>query len=210
MTVDIPAQIGAVKREVRKTQRDGRPTRIVIATRTLDTTVEDLWDALTNADRIPRWFAPVTGDLKLGGRYQLQDNAGGTITTCDRPRELAMTWEFGGGVSWLDVSLKPERKGARLELRHTASPDAHWEEYGAGAVGIGWELSLMGLGLHLKDPKGGQLLAGNAQWQTTEEGKRFMRASGDAWGKAEVAGGADRKLAQAAAERAKKFYCGEQ
>jgi hypothetical protein len=32
----------------------------------------DLWDAVTNADRIPRWFLPVSGDLRLGGHYQLE------------------------------------------------------------------------------------------------------------------------------------------
>ena len=209
MSIDIPKLIGAVKREVRKSKRDGRPTRVVVASRAFDTGIEDLWDAITSAERIARWFAPITGDLKLGGRYQLQGNAGGTITKCEKPRELAATWEFGGGVSWLEVSLKPDGRGARLELRHTASPEAHWEQYGAGAVGIGWEIGLMGLDLHLKDPKGGRLLDGGAQWQTTEEGKRFMRESGDRWGQAEVAGGGDRKLAMAAADRTKKFYCGE-
>ena len=31
----------------------------------------DLWEALTSAERIPRWFAPVSGDLRLGGRFQV-------------------------------------------------------------------------------------------------------------------------------------------
>lgn len=211
MAIDVSAQIGAMKREVRKVQRDGRPTRVVIASRTYDAPIEDAWDAITKPEQIQRWFSPVTGDLRLGGKYQVKDNAGGTISKCDRPRELAMTWEFGGGVSWVDVSLKPERKGVTVELRHTASPDANWEEYGAGAVGIGWEIAMMTLSLHLKDPKGeGQLLPGAAQWQTSEEAKRFMRASGDAWGKADASGGGgDKKAALAAAERTKKFYCGE-
>ena len=47
-----------------------------------------LWDACTNAERIPRWFLPVSGDLRLGGRYQLEGNAGGTIERCDPPRSL--------------------------------------------------------------------------------------------------------------------------
>jgi uncharacterized protein YndB with AHSA1/START domain len=40
--------------------------------------VEDVWDACTNPARIPRWFLPVSGELRLGGRYQLEGNAGGT------------------------------------------------------------------------------------------------------------------------------------
>ena len=210
MTVDISRTIDAVTREVRDSQRDGRSTRAVVASRAFGAKAEDVWDAITRPEQIARWFAPVTGDLKLGGRYQVQGNAGGKITQCARPRELGATWEIGGGVSWIDVSLRPERAGTQLELRHTASPEAHWEQYGAGAVGIGWDIALMGLDLHLKDPKGGQLLAGAVQWQTTEEGKRFMRASGDRWGQAEIANGADRRLALAAADRTKRFYCGEQ
>ena len=29
--------------------------------------IEDVWDACTTAERIGRWFLPVTGDLRLGG-----------------------------------------------------------------------------------------------------------------------------------------------
>src|SRR5882724_8555264 len=29
------------------------------------------WDAMTNAERIPRWFLPISADLRLSGRYQL-------------------------------------------------------------------------------------------------------------------------------------------
>jgi peptidoglycan hydrolase CwlO-like protein len=36
--------------------------------RSYDAEIEELWDAVTNAERIPRWFAPITGELKLGGR----------------------------------------------------------------------------------------------------------------------------------------------
>ena len=51
---------------------------------------------------------PVSGDLRLGGRFQLQGNAGGGITRCAPPRHLAVTWEFGGQVSWVDVRLFEE------------------------------------------------------------------------------------------------------
>ena len=29
--------------------------------------IEDVWDACTSAERIPRWFLPVSGELKPGG-----------------------------------------------------------------------------------------------------------------------------------------------
>ncbi len=99
MTPDIAALVGAVVRTVAKREHDGRPARVVIATASYDTDIDDLWDAITNAQRIPRWFLPVSGELRLGGRYQLQGNAGGVINECVPPRRLALTWEFGGGVT---------------------------------------------------------------------------------------------------------------
>ena len=50
--------------------------------------VGDVWDACTNPERIPRWFVPVSGDLRLGGRYQIEGNASGTIERCDPAGEL--------------------------------------------------------------------------------------------------------------------------
>src|SRR5215207_937092 len=105
MEIDLAQHMGAVVRTVENREHGGSLARVVVASRTYDTTVEDLWDALTNKERIPRWFLPVSGELRLGGRYQLQGNAGGTITRCDPPRALGLTWEFGGQTTWLDVRL---------------------------------------------------------------------------------------------------------
>ena len=74
-------------------QRDhlGKAALVGIAVREYPTTVEDLWEAITVPERIARWFLPVEGDLKLGGRYQLKGNAGGTITRCEPPQALDLT-----------------------------------------------------------------------------------------------------------------------
>ncbi|HJZ33003.1 MAG TPA: SRPBCC domain-containing protein, partial [Hyphomicrobiaceae bacterium] len=77
MKIDVAQVIGAVTRTVERQDRDGRPARVVIAARSYDAEVAEVWDAMTNAERIPRWFLPITGDLRLGGRYQLHGNAGG-------------------------------------------------------------------------------------------------------------------------------------
>ena len=117
MKIDPVAYVGAVVREVANREHLGRPARAVIATRSYDTDIDDLWDALTSAERIPRWFLPVSGDLRLGGRYQFEGNAGGEITRCEPPRLLSVTWEFGGGTTWLTVTLSEEGVGVtRLEL----------------------------------------------------------------------------------------------
>ena len=119
-------------------------------TRLYDTSVDDLWDALSRKERIPRWFLPVEGDLELGGKYQLKGNAGGTVTACAPPTHFAATWEFGGAVSWIDVRSRggaPPRRGSTLE--HTAIIEDHWNQFGPGAVGIGWDLAIAGLERYL-------------------------------------------------------------
>src|SRR5437667_11905888 len=103
MNVDVIKQVGAVIREVSAGEREGRPSRSVIASRLYPTPVEDVWEAITTPERLARWLTPVSGELKLRGRFQLKDNASGEILTCERPRRLAVTWEFGGETSWVDV-----------------------------------------------------------------------------------------------------------
>ena len=207
MKIDVTECMGAVSREVQSCDHQGRPARVVIATRTYDTTIDDVWDALTNGERIPRWFLPVSGDLRPGGRYQLEGNAGGQITECDPPRQLAITWEYGGVVSWVTVRLDPVETGTRLRLEHIAHPDEHWDQYGPGAAGVGWDMALMGLGLHLttgapNDPKAA------AAWAASDDGKDFCRRSSEAWGRASIDAGTDEAAARAAADRTTAFYTG--
>src|SRR5262245_24338722 len=105
--MDPIATIDAIRRELRDATRDGKPARAVVAERTYPAHADDVWDALTNAERIPRWLMPISGELRLGGRYQLEGNAGGEIMACDPPRHLAVTWVYGDVTSWVDVSLTP-------------------------------------------------------------------------------------------------------
>lgn len=209
MKLDIITQLGAITRAVHEREHEGQPARAVVASRTYDTTVEDLWDAITSPERIPRWFLPVSGELRLGGRYQLQGNAGGTITRCEPPHQLALTWEFGGQVTWVRVQLRPEADGAHLELEHIAPVGGdHWDQYGPGAVGVGWDLTLVGLGEHLRtgatlDPKAAEA------WTLGPEGKQFVRGSSDDWARASIAAGTPAAAATAAAARTTAFYTGE-
>src|ERR1051326_247516 len=134
MEIEVGRVLGLVKRSVRNFEKDGKPASPVALTRTYDTSVDDLWDALTSKERIPRWFLPVEGDLRLGGKYRLKGNAGGTITTCSPPRHIAATSEFGGATSWIDVKVAADHGKARLTLEHTAINDEHWNQFGPGAV----------------------------------------------------------------------------
>lgn len=209
MAFDIAARIGATTRLVKNLERDGKPARAVVLSRVYDTDPTDLWEAVTTPERLARWFAPVTGDLEPGGRYQVQGNASGTITECVPPSRLALTWEFGGNVSWVNVTLAPESGGTRLELEHIAHIDPHWEKFGPGATGVGWDLALYGLELHLPDRTKEVSREGEA-WMATDEGKAFVREAAADWGRAAIASGEPEANALASAERTRKFYCGEQ
>lgn len=206
MRVDVVNQIGAVIRQVRIAERDGKEAKVVVATRTFATTPDDLWSAITEPERLQRWFSPVSGDLRLGGRYQIEGNASGTITSCEPERRLAMTWECGGDVSWLEVRLTAEGgEGTRLDLEHTALPGDHWKEFGPGATGVGWDLTLLGLEQYTSV---GKTLVPTA-WPESEAGKDFIRRSSDDWCRAAIASGADPTHAAAAAARTAAFYTGD-
>ena len=71
MAFDVAEHLGAVRRGVETVESAGVTRRVVVAERTYTTSVDDLWDALTSPDRIARWFLPVSGDLRVGGRFQL-------------------------------------------------------------------------------------------------------------------------------------------
>jgi uncharacterized protein YndB with AHSA1/START domain len=207
--IDVTHELTTVSRQVGTrtlAAGDARSTKI---TRVYEASVDDLWDACTNPERIPRWFLPVSGDLRAGGRYQLEGNAGGTIERCDPPNSFAATWEYGEEVTWIEVRLTPEDDDrARIELEHLAHVDnERWAEFGPGATGVGWDLVLAGLGLYLRS---GQPVdpAEAAAWTASDEGREFMTRSSEAWRDANIAAGADPDTAEAAAARTTAAYTG--
>jgi uncharacterized protein YndB with AHSA1/START domain len=204
--IDVSHQISAVRRTLGDRVIEGKEARVLTISQVYDTDVDDLWDACTNAERIPRWFLPVSGELKLGGKYQLEGNAGGTVERCEPPKSFAATWEFGGNVSWVEVRLTPEGDGTRFELEHVAHIDERWDEFGPGAVGIGWDGALVGLVLHLAAPGTAVDPEAAMAWMMSPDGIRFMTASNEAWYEADVAAGADPAQARAAADRTLKAY----
>lgn len=207
--IDVLHEINATQRRVGSRVLEAGEARTVTIIRTFDALVEEVWDACTNPVRIPRWFLPISGDLRVGGRFQLQGNAAGMIERCDPPTSFAATWEFGEEVSWIELRLTSESDGrTRFELEHIAHVDAErWGQFGPGAVGVGWDLSLMGLAKHLesgnsKDPQEA------AAWSASEEGKQFMALSSQKWCDASVAAGSGKDQARAAADRTTAFYTG--
>jgi len=209
---DEKQQIGAVARALGDREVDGAKARVATISQVYDTDPEDLWEAVTTAERIRRWFLPVSGELKEGGHYQLEGNAGGTITRCDKPNSYAATWEMHGTVSWITVRLTPEGEGrTRFELEHVAHvDDALWEQFGPSATGIGWDMGLWGLVNHLADPSSAPAdPAAAAAWVTSPAGKEYLRLSSLAWADAAIAYGDDPEKARAAAATTYAMYTAE-
>ncbi len=205
--IDVAQQISAVRRQVGSRVLEAGEARVVTVSQTYDASLDDLWDACTNPDRIPRWFLPVSGDLRIGGRYRIEGNASGTVERCDPPDSFAATWEYGGDVSWIEVRLSPGPDGrTRFELEHVAHvDDERWAEFGPGAVGVGWDMAVMGLATHLSS--GDAVDPGDAAaWMASEQGRRFVSLSSDRWRDASIAAGTDESDAQAAAQRTTAAY----
>lgn len=209
--VDVDYQINAVTRTFGTRTIDTGKAYVATISQSYDTDQDDLWDAVTSIERIPRWLMPISGDLKLGGSYQLEGQAGGTILTCDPPKNFTATWEYGGGVSWIDVSVSSDGADrARLVIEHIAHVDDEMSRmFGPGAVGMGWDSMVLGLALHLStgesvDPADGQA------WLGTDDGRRFLTLSGEAWYEANVANGEDPKAAREMADRCLAAYLGEE
>ena len=210
--MDYTNAFGAEFREVDDRTHDGQSVRVLVATRLYATDRDDLWNAVTDAERLPRWFMPVTGRLELGGRYQLEGNAEGSILQCDPPEAFEVTWEFGGNASWVHVSVAQEVGGARLTLEHLLPKDEasekHWKQYGPGAAGVGWDLTFLGLALHLESD-GQAIDRGQSDaWLVSDAGKAFMRTSSSLWREAHVKAGEDSEVAEAMARRTADFYTG--
>src|SRR6266702_3476984 len=164
---DIVAQLNQAHREV--------TGRSVVVRREFDTPIEDVWSACTDAERISRWFLPVSGDLRLGGRYQLEGNAGGEILLCEPPRLLRVSWEFGDmPASAVEVRLTPAGSGSVFELEHAGIVEqAMWAQFGPGAVGVGWDGALLGLAIHLS----GESWEKPDDWERSPAAVDFMTRS---------------------------------
>lgn len=176
---DLLPELEAIRRDV----RPGDGTVVVSLTRTYDAEPTDVWEALTTPDRLARWFSSVTGDLREGGTFQIQGNAGGEIRRCDPPAWLSLT--FGGPDSIVDLRLAPDGERTTLVLEH-AVPLA-MAGSGAGALypGPGWDGAFLGLAIHLR----GGVIGDPFEAANTPEVIEFNKGSIDRWTAAVEASG---------------------
>jgi uncharacterized protein YndB with AHSA1/START domain len=83
-----------------------------------DTTIDDLWLALTDPSRLAHWHGQVDGDLRSGGAFRVYLEADdvestGRVEVCEPPRRLLVTaretdesYQKGQGVSPFDATIE--------------------------------------------------------------------------------------------------------
>jgi uncharacterized protein YndB with AHSA1/START domain len=138
-----------------------------------ETGIDDLWSALTDPDRLSRWYGHVEGDLRPGGAFRLYVEAAdiestGHVETCEPPRRLLVTtretdesYRKGQGVPPFDqtveATLTPDGDQTILILELRGMPVDKIAFYGAG-----WQIHVENLAAYLAGRGPGD---SEARWQ---------------------------------------------
>ncbi|OLL74218.1 hypothetical protein Ae168Ps1_2606 [Pseudonocardia sp. Ae168_Ps1] len=114
-------------------------------TRRYPHSVERVWAALTEPERMSRWFpCEVEADLRVGGlitfRFGADDVDTAEITELDPPRVLAFTW----GGEHLRWTVTPDGDGCVLRLENPVA-DPGW----TANTAAGWDRCLHALAADL-------------------------------------------------------------
>ncbi len=167
---DLNGRLKAVQRAVQRGETLG-----VLLSRTYDARADDVWAALTDPERLKRWFLPISGTLEVGGSFQLEGNAGGDILACERPKLLRVT--FGGPDSIVELRLTGQDGRTQLELEHTMPPEMAPNGGSALWVGPGWDGAFLGLGLYLA----GEAIGDPTEMANSPEVQEFSLESIGIW-----------------------------
>jgi uncharacterized protein YndB with AHSA1/START domain len=191
--IDLIAELAKVHRAAARDAADGTEIVRVTMRRTYPTNPADLWEALTDPQRIARWFLPITGELKEGGHFQLEGNAGGDILACDPPNAFRTT--FGDASSIVLVTLAAAgAEQTELTLDHTVPLAMAGSVAGALFVGPGWDGAFLGLGMHVA----GEHIGDPVEMANSPELIPFARESVALWTEVvKAAGVTDEELAGA-------------
>lgn len=125
------------------------------------TDIDDLWAACTTPERLARWIAEVSGDLRVGGEIEATFTSSwtgpGRVEVCEAPRHLLLRMQPGTDEeSELEAWLSEAGEGTRLvvEERGLPLPQLHFH-------GSGWQAHLEDLRRALV----GQPSAWKARWE---------------------------------------------
>ena len=114
-----------------------------------DTDIDDLWTACTTSERLARWIAEVSGDLREGGTvhavFTSTWNGPVRIDVCDAPHHLLVTSEPGtDDEAQIEAWLTSEGSQTRLVVEERGLPVGRLHFHGAG-----WQAHLEDLGRSL-------------------------------------------------------------
>jgi uncharacterized protein YndB with AHSA1/START domain len=171
---DFSDALGTVEREVIR----GEEHVTVRMRRSYDASTEDVWSAITEPDRLRRWFLPLSGDLREGGKYELEGKASGEILRCRPPRFLKVTWM--SEVSLVELRLEDDEEGTALTLEHSVPLEMAGSGAGALFPGPGWDVAFLGLGLYLS----GETVDDPQAWESTLDVQRYNALVIEAWAEA--------------------------
>ena len=90
----------------------------------VEATPEEVWEALTDEDRLQEWMAPeVELDPTEGGEISVRDGdeeRSGTVETVEEGERLSFTWSRPGeGESFVEFTLEPLPAGTRVRVVET-------------------------------------------------------------------------------------------
>jgi uncharacterized protein YndB with AHSA1/START domain len=114
-----------------------------------DTDIDDLWQACTTPERLARWIAEVSGDLRVGGTIQATFTStwsgSGQVEACEAPRHLRLRMLPGTDEeSEIEAWLTEEGSRTRLVVEERGLPRDSLHFYGSG-----WQAHLEDLGRSL-------------------------------------------------------------
>lgn len=136
-----------------------------------DTDIDDLWSAITDPDRLARWFGEVEGELSQGGEFRVQiADAGertGQVDACEPPQRVVVTtretdesYRRGQGVPPFDAvweaTLTADGDQTILVIEVQGMPLDKIAFFGAG-----WQIHAENLAAHITGRDHGDI---EARW----------------------------------------------
>lgn len=116
---------------------------------TYDTDIDDLWEACTRPERLERWVAKVSGDLRVGGMIDAVFTSTWAgpmrIEECDAPHHLLLTSDAGAhDETQIELWLTKQGDQTTLVVEERGLPLDSLHFHGAG-----WQVHLEDLGRSL-------------------------------------------------------------
>lgn len=120
---DDPAR---TRHEFRRRHIAAGEARCAIFRRTYAAPIADVWDACTRPERLRRWYAPVEGDLRVGGAFTQGDFGAGRIIRCEAPRLLTVALGGDPAPDEIELRLHTDADGTtELEFEHATTLGTH-------------------------------------------------------------------------------------